>query len=71
MTEHEWLNSEGCSDGGPCDNPDCLAISRTVSWQCARCKGTGRLPHPLLVSLRGAGPYYRGMWPLDLMLGKS
>lgn len=27
--------------------------------------------HPLLEHLRSPGPHYRGMWSLDLILGKS
>ncbi len=36
-----------------------------------RCKGTGRLPHPLLAHLRSPGLHVRGMWSLDLILGKE
>ncbi len=29
------------------------------------------VPHPLLSHLRSPGPHYRGMWSLDLILGRS
>lgn len=41
--------------------------------RCDFCGGTGtkHWPHPLLAHLRSPGPHYRGMWSLDLVLGKE
>jgi hypothetical protein len=35
------------------------------------CKGSGRVPHPLLIHLRSSGPHVIGCWVVDLLLGKS
>ena len=46
---------------------------RREDWmeKCEACGGAGRLPHALLEHLRSPGPHYRGMWSLDLVLGKE
>lgn len=52
---HHWLGHE--------DRPDL--------WEeCPHCR-TGRVSNPLLAHLRSPGPHYRGMWSLDLVLGKE
>lgn len=42
-----------------------------VGLDCRTCKGTGRVPSPLLAHLRSPGPHVRGCWALDLLLGKE
>lgn len=39
--------------------------------RCQACNETGRVPHPLLAQMRSEGPHYRGMWSLDLLIGKG
>jgi hypothetical protein len=39
--------------------------------RCRDCDGSGRVPSPLLAHLRANGPHFRGMWSLDLVLGKE
>lgn len=77
------LEESGCPAWQEC--PDCGGSgwdpNRAVNILafCRRCqadpgkwdKGTGRVPHPLLAHLRSPGPHYRGMWSLDLVLGKE
>ena len=46
-----------------CHNPDCESINRTRSWSCRPCNGTCWIPL--------CGPYVRGCWVLDLLLGKE
>ncbi len=43
----------------------------TSRQNCPDCGGAGELPHPVLAHLRGSGPFCRGDWVLDLLLGKS
>ncbi len=65
------LEEAGC-EGQPCGV--CHGTGRIydyLDWQvCGSCK-KGRVPHPLLAALRGPGPWCRGFWALDLLLGKS
>ncbi len=65
------LEEAGC-EGQPCG--DCHGTGRIydyLDWQvCGACK-KGRVPHPLLAALRGAGPWCKGFWVLDLLLGKE
>lgn len=46
-------------------------IWRSGYERCASCDETGRIPHPLLASLRSPGPHYRGLWSLDQCLGRE
>jgi hypothetical protein len=43
----------------------------TDSPFCLKCNSTGRVSNQLLTHLRSPGPHYRGMWSLDLVLGKE
>lgn len=52
--------------------PDDTGFGRaTIDVDCDDCQRAGRLPSPLLAHLRSPTPHYRGMWSLDLVLGKS
>lgn len=64
--------------GAPTDErcPACGGMGRLVGGvfdpaACSACGRTGRVPHPLLAHLRSPGPHYRGMWSLDVILGKE
>lgn len=46
-------------------------LSAGPHWDCERCGGTESVPHPIIAHLRSPGPHYRGMWSLDLVLGKG
>jgi hypothetical protein len=47
----------------------------TEDDHCPQCHGNRVIrstsPHPLLAHLRSPGPYYRGDWAVDLLLGKE
>ena len=67
--------SVGTIDVGTMDN-DRLAILGDALEEAMGDDGevevpqTRRIPHPLFAHLRSKGPHYRGMWSLDLLLGK-
>lgn len=50
-------------------------VREVIEWgkrkRACRCGGAGRLPHPVIAHLRSPGPHVRGMWSLDLLLGKE
>lgn len=63
------LIEAGCPETVECPNhpPESL-------WHkdiCQACHGTLTVPHPVLAQLRGREPLYRGVWSIDLLLGKS
>ncbi len=65
--DHEWKGVK-IRDGFD-------AVQAMIDWdkrqkEC-RCKGTGRLPNPLLAHLRSPGPHVRGCHVLDALLGKE
>ncbi len=51
--------------------PSLACTGTLVSFRppCQGCKGTGRVPHPVLAHLRSPGPHVRGCWALDLIRG--
>lgn len=61
-----------CLDCSPYGYPGRITIDGGFQWgDCSACKGAGKLPHPLLASLRAEGPHYRGFWALDKVLSKE
>ena len=50
-------------------------VDEVIKWgkqrKACRCKGTGKVPHPLLAHLRDSGPHVRGCWAVDLILGRE
>lgn len=70
-TEVICPSCDGTGQQGPCGLTDyyrnCYAC-----WDDERYQRRGRIPaHPILTHLRSPGPHYRGMWSLDLVLGKE
>jgi hypothetical protein len=65
--ECRGLGGESLDSGGvtPWDDPV------DMWYVCDTCGGESRHQHPLLASLRSPGPKYRGLWSLDLVLGKE
>lgn len=73
----DCLEEAGCV--GEVDCPGCVEIlqpDRGGLWPCKACGAPswlerGKITHPVLDHLRSPGPKYRGMWSLDLVLGKG
>jgi hypothetical protein len=61
--ERLWVLADAMEEAG-CDGELCDCMNE---W----CPPGHRKPHPLLAHLRDPGPHYRGMWSLDLLLGKE
>jgi hypothetical protein len=59
-----------CLDGHMWSDDDASTYPAAHPIAC-RCKGTRRLPHPLLQHLRSPGPHVRGCWAVDLILGRA
>ena len=39
--------------------------------RCLPCKGTGRVPHPLIEHLRSPDPHVKGCWVIDTLTGRE
>ena len=55
--EQEEAAKEDCDGHGP--------------FKCLDCRGTGRVPHPILAHCREEGPHARGCHVVDFILGKE
>lgn len=69
------LLDEGWPDRAICPNCEQGYIREDDLWgaldRCWRCKGTGSIAEPVLDSLRTSRKSFRGLWSLDLILGKK
>jgi hypothetical protein len=65
------LEEAGCPLEIECPCVESARQNGTRSIACERCWFTYTLPNPLLAHLRSPGPHHRGMWSLDLILGRS
>lgn len=64
------LEEAGCPAEVEC--PDCDGGRKYAPFGlCLKCPQNCLVPNPLLAHLRSPGPHVRGMWSLDLILGKE
>lgn len=67
---HDALLEAGCPEEFPCIS----CSDPTNLWPkeiCVNCKGTEKVPNPVLEHLKHPGPHAKGCWPIDLILGKK
>lgn len=71
------LEEAGCPTGVECLCENAVALDprgpggQMIAHWCRDCQNTGIKTHPVIENLRSPGSHYRGMWSLDIVLGKS
>lgn len=72
-SERLLILSDALMDAGCPGEVGCheCAYGRRANALCSLCRGKKAVTHPIVKSLRSPGPHFRGLFALDLILGKT